>query len=169
MAPPPREFHPCLGDNLGSEGVEKEEEVRTIRLAIGSSDGSSVVQDHFGESQVFLVYELAEDGSYRLLEERKNASPQERGGHGREEKRRAVLRILSDCQILVAGKMSPSFARLRDGSPVQPVVTEIDSIPELLAALAARFEGLYGLCQARARGERPREIPMLAKEAAQDG
>lgn len=30
-------------------------------------------------------------------------------------------------------------------------------------ALAAEFERLYGLCQARARGERPREIPVIAR------
>ena len=136
--------------------------MRTLRLAIGSSDGRSVIADHFGESKVFLVYELAEDGTYRLVEERENTSPrEERGRHGLEQKRQAVLQILTGCQVLVAGRMSPSFARLRDGAPVQPVVSELSSIPELMAALATRFDELYGLCQARARGERPREIPLI--------
>ena len=139
--------------------------MRTIRIAVGSNDGTHVVPGHFGESRVFLVYELTEDGNYRLVEKRENTSPTEGPkSHDVVEKRRAVLSILSDCQVFVGGRMSPSFAKLRDGSSVQPVVSEVTPIPEFVNRLGADFEHLFALVQARTRGERPPEIPVIKKK-----
>ena len=141
--------------------------MRTIKVAVGSNDGTHVVPGHFGESRVFLVYELAEDGNYRLVEKRENTSPTEGPkSHDVAEKRRAVLSILSDCQVFVAGRMSPSFAKLRDGSPVQPVVSEVALIPELLRRLEEKFDRLFSLVAARARGKFPHEIPVIRKGKA---
>lgn len=46
----------------------------SFKVAIASNDGKRI-NEHFGKTLSFLIYEIKEDGSYKFLESRKNTPP----------------------------------------------------------------------------------------------
>ncbi len=100
--------------------VKEVKGVRTIRLALGVDEAGNIVDDHLGEAPMFGVYDLTEEG-WKLVDSRQNDAPEERT-HGDPNKRKRVLEILSDCEVLVAPKVSTSFIKMKDMPGPQPVV-----------------------------------------------
>jgi len=133
-----------------------QEELRRIQLAI-ACEGEAIPRKHFGDCPEFLVYELYEDGEYRLMETIDNTSPEEER-HADPKKLKGVTSLLPGCEAVVSGLISPNFMRMRDTKPIQPVVTKKETVAETLAALAESFEDLFGLVSARRQGERPKVI-----------
>ena len=133
---------------------------RTIRLAI-SCDGEIVPRRHFGDCPQFRIYEISEGGEARLIEVRNNTSPKEER-HADPKKLKGVIALLPDCDVVVSGLKSPNFLRIRDTKPIQPVVTDEETVDATLKALHRAFEDLYGLIEARRRGERPSVIPTVS-------
>ncbi|MEA3239429.1 MAG: NifB/NifX family molybdenum-iron cluster-binding protein [Candidatus Bipolaricaulota bacterium] len=136
------------------------EQRRRIQLAI-ACEGQQVPRRHFGDCPEFLVYELHEDGEYRLIKTQSNTSPEEKR-HADPEKLKGVAGLLSGCEVLVSGLQSPNFARIRDTRPIQPVVTKEETLAGTLSALGKAFEELFQLVSARRRGERPAVILTVA-------
>ncbi len=134
-------------------------EKRKIRVAIGC-DAGRVPRKHFGDCSEFRIYEINEDGVYTLIETKPNTSPEERR-HADPNKMKGVLGELPGCEVIISGLLSPNFQRIRDTKPVQPVVTTLTEIPQLLEAFTARFEEIHSLVEARRQGDRPAEIPVL--------
>jgi len=133
---------------------------RKIRLAI-SCDGEIVPRRHFGDCPQFRIYKLSEEGEARLIEVRNNTSPKEKR-HADPKKLKGVIGLLPDCDVVVSGLESPNFLRIRDTKPLQPVVTERETVEETLGAIQRAFNDLYGLIEARRRGERPSVIPTVS-------
>jgi len=103
------------------------------------------------------VYELYENGEYHLVETIDNTSPEEER-HADPKKLKGVTGLLSGCEAVVSGVLSPNFMRMRDTKPIQPVVSKKETVAETLAALAESFEDLFRLVSARRQGERPEVI-----------
>ena len=133
---------------------------RKIRVAI-SCDGGSVPRKHFGDCPEFRIYELSESSEARLLEVKDNTSPEEER-HADPKKMKGVIALLPACELVVSGLESPNFLRIRDTKPLQPVVTERETVEETLGAIQRAFNDLYGLIEARRRGERPSVIPTVS-------
>ena len=129
------------------------EQRRVIQLAI-ACEGDQVPRKHFGDCSEFRVYELYEDGKYRLIKTQDNTSPEEQQ-HADPKKLKGVTGLLPGCEVLVSGLASPNFVRIRDTKPIQPVVTKEETVTETLRALAKIFEELFDLVSARRQGERP--------------
>lgn len=136
--------------------------MRRIRIALGSEDGMNISHTHLGMAEKFHIYDLWENGNYRLIEKRVNRSPQERR-HADPEKRKAVTETLKDCDLFVGRRLSPNFVRLRDNTRFQPVVTEIDTISDFMKELVNSFPHLFDLVKRRKDGEQPREIPKISR------
>jgi len=132
-----------------------------LRIGLASNDGKAILDDHMGQAKDFYVFDVSEDGTYQLVEKKKNTSPEEEGKHGLDKKRTSVMDILHDCCIFVGGRMSPNFVKVRDNTGVQPVVSKILEIPAFMQVFAKNFEHIYQLVELRRRGERPKEIPIL--------
>ncbi|AIQ64574.1 Dinitrogenase iron-molybdenum cofactor [compost metagenome] len=70
------------------------------KLAVGSSDGE-VVDQHFGRSERFYIYEVEDTGTWSLLEVRDNVTNREEGEHHGGELARTID-LLQDCsRVLV--------------------------------------------------------------------
>jgi len=139
-----------------------DEQKRKIQLAI-ACEGEQIPRRHFGDCPQFRVYELYEDGTYRLVKTQKNTSPEEKR-HADPEKLKGVAGLLSGCEALVSGLVSPNFVRIRDTKPIQPVVTKEDTVDGTLKALGAAFDNLFGLVNARRQGEHPSVILELGQK-----
>jgi len=132
---------------------------RKIRLAI-SCDGEIVPRRHFGDCPQFRIYELSEEGEARLIEVRNNTSPKEER-HADPKKLKGVIGLLPECDLVVSGLESPNFLRIRDTKPIQPVITEEESVEGTLRALHRAFDTIFSLVAARRREEFPAVIPRV--------
>ena len=135
--------------------------MRKLRIGLASNDGKTILDDHMGQAKDFYVFDVLEDGTYQLVEKKKNTSPEEEGKHGLDKKRSSVMDILNDCSVFVGGRMSPNFVKVRDNTKVQPVISKILEIPAFMEAFTKNFEHIYQLVEQRQNGERPKEIPTL--------
>lgn len=76
-----------------------------LHVAVASSDGVSV-NEHFGRAAVFYIYEVNDDGSFRLTEERAIARPspdEPEAGHGAD----ATIEQLSDVHAVLVAQIGP--------------------------------------------------------------
>ncbi len=135
--------------------------MRKLRIGLASNDGKAISDDHMGQARDFYVFDVSEDGTYQLVEKKKNTSPEEKGKHGLDRKRTSVMDILHDCCIFVGGRMSPNFVKVRDNTGVQPVISKVLEIPAFMQVFAKNFEHISQLVEQKQKGERPKEIPIL--------
>jgi predicted Fe-Mo cluster-binding NifX family protein len=70
-----------------------------FRVAVASSDGK-VVNQHFGHSEQFFIFDVKAEGDYSLLEIRKTAPPCSFGEHDQGTLENAV-NLLSDCNYVL--------------------------------------------------------------------
>ena len=142
------------------------EDVRRIRVALGSNDGERIIPNHMGTARDFYIFDLFADGSSVLVEKRKNTSPEEdesKSKHGDVKKLEVAMWIFKDCDVVLGRRKSPNFVRMRDNSEFQPVVTRVDSLSDSVLELARSFDEIHGLVERRKRGERPEAIPIVGR------
>lgn len=137
--------------------------MKSMKIAIGITSGKINLKAHAGDNPYFNIYELYEDGTYKLLKEIENKAPEEKK-HADERKMRGVMELLGDIDVIVGGLMSPNFLNLRDKTKIQPVLSKIEDIDIFLNSLYLKFDYIYGLIKKRKRGEFPKEIPLFKEE-----
>ncbi|MDT3426748.1 putative Fe-Mo cluster-binding NifX family protein [Paenibacillus forsythiae] len=77
----------------------------SYKLAVGSSDGEFVDQ-HFGRSERFYIYEVSDDGEWSLLEVRENATTRAEGEHQTGELSQTI-ELLKDCSKVLVLQIGP--------------------------------------------------------------
>lgn len=78
----------------------------SFKVAICSTDGTKI-DEHFGRANKFLIYQVEENGSYQLIEERDNSPPSEK----LEDHERMIInsiKIINDCKYLLASQIGPA-------------------------------------------------------------
>ena len=72
------------------------------KVAVSSTDGISINQ-HFGKSQEFLIYEVQDTGEYEFIERRSNDVPNSlaTGHHG------AKIQLISDVEVVLTAQIGP--------------------------------------------------------------
>ncbi|MDS1030214.1 NifB/NifX family molybdenum-iron cluster-binding protein [Bacillota bacterium LX-D] len=81
----------------------------SYKIAVASSDGK-FINEHFGRSKQFLIFEVAENNEYRFLELRHNTPPCNSGEHG-EDQMEKTINLLSDCSIVLVSQIGPGAER----------------------------------------------------------
>jgi nitrogen fixation protein NifB len=86
------------------------------KVAVASSDGT-LINEHFGSAEEFLVYEVSEDGSYRLIERR----PRQRGGEGGADHGAAVqaAELLGDVEAVLTAQIGRNAENILQGRGVK--------------------------------------------------
>ncbi len=112
-----------------------------IRVAVGVDDDEGMLSDqHFGDSKYFLIYEIDEDGNYRLVEKRVNrVRDMEEREHGDPRKFEAISNLLNDVDVFLAGRMGPNFLRVME-SRHYPLVVGRKTVREALEILVSRLD-----------------------------
>ncbi len=112
-----------------------------IRVAVGVDDDETVLsEEHFGDAKYYLIYEVEEDGTYRLVEKRPNrVRDMEEREHGDPRKFRAISKLLEDVDVFLAGRMGPNFLRVRE-SRHYPLVVGRKTVEEALSILVSRLD-----------------------------
>ena len=88
------------------------------KIAIATSDGKFVNQ-HFGRANQFLIVELKDDGSYEVLELRKNTpSCNPSGGSTTED----TIKIISDVDGVLVSQVGRGAGDKLIAHGIQPVI-----------------------------------------------
>lgn len=110
-----------------------------LRIAVASRDGARVDQ-HFGQAEDFLVYEVNEMGP-ALIEKRSVAEH----ARGDEDTRDTICRMLADCPVLLVAKIGPNPQEKLAGVGIEASDLHVgkaveDALVEVFAAKTAAPE-----------------------------
>jgi len=86
-----------------------------IRAAFATDDGTSFISRHFGDAELFVVYEI-DDGEIHFVKNIKNTSEDEREEvHADPEKARGIAALLKQEQVntVVSRVFGPNIKRIR--------------------------------------------------------
>ena len=118
--------------------------MRKLKIAFGMENEEKLTDDHYGDSEFFLIYEISEDGTVKLLEKRPNrAKDMEEREHGDPRKFRAVIEQLKDVDVLAAFRMGPNFLRIRDQTNKVVFFTRTRNLDSALREVIESFEELW--------------------------
>ena len=82
----------------------------SFKVAVASSDGKFVNQ-HFGMTQQFLIFEIDNAGEYKFLELRKNVPACDVEGHTEDAMNRSI-ELISDCKVVIASQIGPAAVNI---------------------------------------------------------
>ncbi len=131
-----------------------------MKIAVVSDDGETISR-HFGRAQFYVVIEV-DDGEAVARETRpkvghstfanhghESHGPQNpRGtGHGSQAKHQAMAETISDCEVLIAGRMGQGAFDSLEELGIEPVLTDVREITEAVTLFA--------------RGDLPNRIDLL--------
>ncbi|WP_457741577.1 NifB/NifX family molybdenum-iron cluster-binding protein [Thermococcus sp.] len=131
--------------------------MRCLKVAFGMEDEKTLMDGHYGDSEFFAIYEVCENGSYRLLEKRPNKAKdfeEKDNGHGDPRKFKAVVSQLLDVDVLAAFRMGPNFLRIRDKTNKVAFFTRTRDLKLALQRVIENFNDLYNQVQAK-KAEKP--------------
>ena len=77
----------------------------SYKIAAASSDGK-VVNQHFGRSKQFLIFEVEDNGEYRFSELRETKPSCGLGEHHEDELQKTID-VLGDCSIVLVNQIGP--------------------------------------------------------------
>jgi len=77
------------------------------KVAIATTDGINI-DEHFGRTKEFLIYELNEQGSYKLLEHRENNTA---CSNEHQNYTSATTVLFADINVVLAKKIGPGASR----------------------------------------------------------
>ena len=89
------------------------------RVAVASSDGTNI-DEHFGRAQDFLIYEVAEDGTYQQLEIRAitphcSCGEEAAAAHPSD----AAVELLSDVEAVLVNQIGPGAVRMLEAKGIR--------------------------------------------------
>jgi predicted Fe-Mo cluster-binding NifX family protein len=87
----------------------------SFKVAIASNDGKRI-NEHFGKTLSFLIYEIKEDGSYKFLESRKNTPPYDKIEFSNLKDHDNLLErsinLILDCNTVLASQIGPKATHI---------------------------------------------------------
>jgi len=136
---------------------------KKMRVAIGSNDGRTIIQDHMGSAKYFYIYDIFNNIKPKFIEKRRNSSEEESGEHGVLKKMKQVTEILEDVDVLISRKISPNFINISKKTKFQPIIIEIDSIYEIIEEVMKHFIEIYDLIKQKKTCNITWKIPKYSK------
>lgn len=119
----------------------------SYRIAIGSSDGE-VIDQHFGSSEQFVIYEVSNEGSWRLVDIRRNLHA---GVMGHQELRlQQTAELVGDCTVVLVSQIGPGAGHLLKERGITAQTSE-GYIEDALTRLV-RFKRRFASKQQEAEG-----------------
>ena len=109
-------------------------------IACGTDDEINFTKNHFGDSKIFLIYDVNENG-FNLLEKVVNESPEEEQ-HGDPKKAGFIGGVLKQHEVkgIFAFAMGPNIVRMRKN--FLPIISRVENINEALTLLQKRVKEL---------------------------
>jgi hypothetical protein len=82
--------------------------------------------------------------------------------HAQSDKMKSIIALLKDVDIFVAQQKSPNFIKIAKQTKYQPVVVDVENIPEIISLLQDEFDLIDSYVQRRRNGEFFEMIPELS-------
>jgi predicted Fe-Mo cluster-binding NifX family protein len=105
----------------------------SYKVAVASSDGK-VINQHFGRSRQFLVFNITDDRKIEFLELREGEPPCGFGEHNDDLLAKAVA-MISDCRFLLASQIGPGAEGVLRSKGIRTLLAS-DYINKVLEKLA---------------------------------
>ena len=111
-----------------------------MKVAVGMMNEKMLTDDHFGESEFYLIFKW-DGNNWKLLERRENkAKTVEERMHGDPRKFKAVIAQLEDVDVLLAYRMGPNIKRIIEHTNKIPIVTKNRELEKALNDLTEKLK-----------------------------
>ena len=115
--------------------------VMSFKVAVASSDGKFVNQ-HFGMTSQFLIFEIDDQWDYKFLELRENIPACDVGGHT-EDAMTTSVKLIADCQALIASHIGPAAVNILLDHEIEPYIAPMfieEALKQLIISLKKEKE-----------------------------
>lgn len=119
--------------------------MKSFTIAIASNDGKNISDSHFGDAKSFFIFDVFENGNHHSVDQIINTARDMDEKHGAEDKRKAVLNIVSKVNFIVSKKESPNIKKIVAHSEKQVIIISTTEIKSILLKIADSFEKLSEL------------------------
>jgi predicted Fe-Mo cluster-binding NifX family protein len=92
----------------------------SIKVAVGSNDGKYINQ-HFGHADLFLIFDINDEGEYKYIETRKNV-PSCSGGEHSIGDLEATFNIIKDMDFVLVSQIGPGASQFLLRNGVEPLM-----------------------------------------------
>jgi predicted Fe-Mo cluster-binding NifX family protein len=106
----------------------------SFKVAIASEDGL-FIDEHFGRAPKFLIFNVHENGSFELIESRKNIPPEEYLKN-HDQALNKIINKVADCRFVLAEKIGPDAKEKLNYNHIRAYELN-NSIEEALERLSA--------------------------------
>ncbi len=106
----------------------------TFKIAIGTDNEKTFTDEHFGDSEYFLIYQYTDEG-IKFIEGKRNIEYEEET-HGDPKKANHISKQLKGIDVLIAKVFGPNIVRMKNKYVC--VVSRVEDINEALK----NFEGI---------------------------
>ena len=135
--------------------------MKKIIVAIGLKNDNELTDKHFGDSNYFDIYELAEGSSMKKIKRIENVKVKEEKIHGDPKKAKVIENILNETDVLVAFRMGPNILRMK--KKFVPVIVPFKELDMVKPLLVENFDVIFKeTCK---DGEKNYNITLKPKEA----
>lgn len=105
-----------------------------VKVAVATTDGT-LIDEHFGQANRFILYAVEEDGSYRELESREIKHPPQ--DHARAHSADTTVEQLRDVDAVLASQIGPAAAANLAGRGIKSFALK-GSVDRALASYGKR-------------------------------
>lgn len=105
-----------------------------LKVAVASSDGKYINQ-HFGMTSQFVIFNLNDDGTYEFLELRENKPACTIECHSELPMDESV-QLISDCQVVIASQIGPGAIDILLSHHIEPYIAPTfieDALKQLIS------------------------------------
>ncbi len=112
------------------------------KIAVASSDGK-VVNQHFGRSKQFLIFEVNDSGKFSFIELRQGIAPCQFGEHDENDMQKAI-EVIADCNAVLVSQIGPRAENALYAKKIKAFTfaSFIDSALEKLISYEQRNKGI---------------------------
>ena len=105
--------------------------MKKIRVCIGTNDRETLAKSHMGDTDFFHIYDIFENATNEFIEMRPNTARDME--HAKSDKRKAILKLVNDVDVIVAQQKSPNFINIAKKTKYQPVVVDQETVRAVIS------------------------------------
>ncbi len=119
--------------------------MKSFSIAIASNDGEIIANSHFGDANSFFIFQIFDNGKHQPVDQFNNTARDMDEKHGAEDKRIAVLNIVSKVDFIVSKNESPNIKKIAAHAEKTVIIISLPEIKNILLKIGNSFKKLNEL------------------------
>ncbi len=112
----------------------------TLKVAFATTDGKNLINAHFGDGEIYPVYEISENQSKFLLNIANTTEEEDEEIHGDPRKAKGITQLMKPhgVQVLCGKQFGKNIVRMV--KKFVPVLVNVDTVDEAIELIKLNFD-----------------------------